>query len=213
MNILILGAAGQIARVLTTDLLSQTDHRLILYARNARQRLQEENTDRISIVEGDFKDPNRLSQAMQGVDLVYVNAMSDTDGLRTILETMNKHRVKRLIGVSILGIYDEVPGAFGAWNKRMVGSQRIQLQAENAKLVEDSGLEYTILRLTWLYNQRNNRNYTLTQKGEPFHGAQVSREAVARLIVDIINEPTGKLSKTSLGVSEPGTDWDKPSFY
>jgi hypothetical protein len=53
----------------------------------------------------------------------------------------------------------------------------------------------------------------ITQKGEPFIGAQVTCQAVTQLIMDIIEEKSNKYIKTSLGVSEPNTDWDKPSFY
>ena len=58
-----------------------------------------------------------------------------------------------------------------------------------------------------------NTAYTLTQKGEPFDGAQVTRQAVAQLIVDIVKDKSGRYSHTSLGVGEPNTNWDKPSFY
>jgi len=80
-------------------------------------------------------------------------------------------------------------------------------------LVEIPTLDYTILRLTWLYNQEGNRAYHLTFKGEPFEGAQVTRQAVTQLIVDIIQEKSTKFIKTSIGVGEPDTNWDKPSFY
>ncbi|RYE33101.1 MAG: SAM-dependent methyltransferase [Sphingobacteriaceae bacterium] len=213
MKIVILGAAGQIARLVTADLLAQTTHQLVLFARNGGKRLQVTDKQRATIVEGDFQDEKSLSIAMDGADFVYVNAMDDTKGLKAILATMKEENVNRIIGASILGIYDEVPGAFGAWNKRMVGEKRIKLMAENVSLVETSGLDYTILRLTWLYNQKNNRAYDITLNGEAFKGAQVTREAVSQLIVDIINEPTEKYAKTSLGVSEPDTNWDKPSFY
>ncbi|NHN35235.1 saccharopine dehydrogenase [Paenibacillus agricola] len=43
-------------------------------------------------------------------------------------------------------------------------------------------------------------------------GAQVTREAVAQLIVDVIENPAD-YAKTSIGVSEPNTNWSKPSFY
>jgi len=39
MKILILGAAGEIGRMLTKDLLKQTDYELVLYTRNASKRL------------------------------------------------------------------------------------------------------------------------------------------------------------------------------
>lgn len=139
--------------------------------------------------------------------------MHDSAGIDAILETMNERHVNRIIVASILGIYDEVPGAFGARNKSMVGASGIKKQAIHAAKLEKTDLDYTILRLTWLYNQNGNRNYRLTQKGEPFVGAQVTREAVAQLIVDIIADHTGQYDRISLGVSEPNTDWAKPSFY
>lgn len=94
----------------------------------------------------------------------------------------------------------------------MVGIAGIDRHKEPAEIVETSGLNYTLLRLTWLYNQEDNENYMFSQKGEPFIGAQVTREAVTRLIMHIIEDPS-QFKNTSLGVSELNTDWAKPSFY
>ena len=80
------------------------------------------------------------------------------------------------------------------------------------EIIEDSVIDFTLLRLTWLYNQEDNERYMVSQKGEPFIGAQVARQAVARLIMDIIENPA-IYSNKSLGVSEPNTDFPKPSFY
>jgi hypothetical protein len=80
-------------------------------------------------------------------------------------------------------------------------------------MLENSSLNYTLLRLTWLYNQADNTKYLITQKGEPFKGAQVTRQAVTQLIIDIIQEKSDKYLQASLGVGEPDTDWAKPSFY
>jgi nucleoside-diphosphate-sugar epimerase len=213
MKILILGAAGQIARILSDQLLKRTDHDIILYARNAQQRLDIPDTDRVSLVNGDFYDQQSLKNAMKGVDLVYLNSMGDAQAASTIVDAMKFAGIERIIAASILGIYDEVPGAFGKWNKKMVGATRIQKQADSASKLESSQLNYTILRLTWLYNKPGNIDYMITQKGEPFEGAQVTREAVSQLVLDIIQDKSEKFCKTSLGVSEPGTNWSKPSFY
>jgi hypothetical protein len=165
------------------------------------------------VIDGDFNDAQSLSLAIIGVDVVYVNDMNDAKGVATIAECMKEKNIKRIIVASILSIYNEVPGPFGKWNERMVGIGHIKAHARNIELVEVPEFDYTILRLTWLYNQNGNRNYMLTQKGEVFRGAQVTRQAVSQLIVDIIEEPTDKFIKTSIGVSEPNTEWDKPSFY
>lgn len=210
--VLILGAAGQISRLLTDMLIKQTDAKVILYARNASGRLKTSDPKREVIVDGDFNDTDKLIQVMQEIDVVYVNDMRSKKATQSIVEAMNRASVKRIIAASVLGIYHEVARAFGRWNERMVGDST-SLYAAAAKVLEDSTLDYTLLRLTWLYNQDGNTAYSLTQKGEPFVGAQVTRQAVAQLIIDIIQDKSGQYSRTSLGVSEPNTDWPKPSFY
>ncbi|MCR8866576.1 NAD(P)H-binding protein [Priestia megaterium] len=214
MKILILGAAGQIARMLTNELLNKTDHSIVLYARNGHKRLTIIGDSREFIVDGDFKDRDELIDAMKDVDLVYINDMGDEESTKTIIDAMHDAGVRRVIAASVLGIYDEVPGAFGEWNKRMIGeSPRMHSQIESARMLENSSLNYTLLRLTWLYNQADNTKYLITQKGEPFKGAQVTRQAVTQLIIDIIQEKSDKYLQASLGVGEPDTDWAKPSFY
>lgn len=158
MKILILGVAGQIARMLTNELLQQMDHSLVLYARKAQQRIKIADDHREVTVDGDFKDRDQLIGAMKDVDLVYVNYMGDEESTEIILEVMNDAGVKRVIAASVLGIYDEVPGAFGEWNKRMIGGgNRMRSQIESARMLENSNLDYTLLPLTWLYNQEANK--------------------------------------------------------
>lgn len=82
-----------------------------------------------------------------------------------------------------------------------------------AQIVEESDLDFTLLRLTWLYNREGKEDYHLTLKGEPFVGAQVTRQAVARLIMDLLLADNTKYIRGSIGVSEPNTNFIKPSFY
>ncbi|MFC0518103.1 NAD(P)H-binding protein [Mucilaginibacter angelicae] len=214
MNILILGAAGQIGQLLTDELLARTEYNLVLYAKNADRRLSGSNPERIKIITGDFKDTKTLLKAMENIDIVYINDMGDDQSTQSIIEAMDKHKIKRVIAASVLGIYDEVPGAFGRWNKMMVGSgQRMQKQIKSAQKLEESDLDYTLLRLTWLYNQQGNNKYMLVPKGEPFKETQISRQAVAQAITDIITSLDDKYIRQSFGIGEPGTQWDKPSFY
>ena len=212
MKILILGAAGQISKMLTNRLLQETDAELVLYARNANRRIANSDPSRITIVDGDFNDSAKLLEAMEGVAIVYLHDMNSPEATQTIVDAAKKSGVAKIIGATILGIYDEVIGEFGKWNARMVGRTGTNRHKESAKIIEDSGIDFTLLRLTWLYNQEDNERYMVSQKGEPFIGAQVARQAVARLIMDIIENPA-IYSNKSLGVSEPNTDFPKPSFY
>ena len=212
MKILILGAAKKKKKMLINRLLQETDAELVLYARNANRRIANSDPSRITIINGDFNDSAKLLEVMEGVEIVYLNDMNSPEATQTIMDAAKKSGVAKIIGATILGIYDEVIGEFGKWNARMVGRTGTNRHKESAKIIEDSGIDFTLLRLTWLYNQEDNERYMVSQKGEPFIGAQVARQAVARLIMDIIENPA-IYSNKSLGVSEPNTDFPKPSFY
>lgn len=121
MKILILGAAGQISRMLTERLINETDAEIVLYARQAHSRLRM-NSDRLKIITGDFQEQPKLVSAMSKVDVVYINDLLDARVTQSVVSAMGEAGVKRLIGATALGIYDEVLGEFGRWNDAMVGS-------------------------------------------------------------------------------------------
>lgn len=89
-KILVLGAAGQIARQFSQRLLAETDMELVLYGRNISTRLAALKGDRVSLVDGTFQDQKALMQALQGVDLAYLNAMSDAQATQTIINAMKQ---------------------------------------------------------------------------------------------------------------------------
>lgn len=78
---------------------------------------------------------------------------------------MDEEGVKRLISSNILGIYDEVPGKFGDYNRSVCFGGKVEPDNSmvlSDKYVEDSDLDYTVIRLAWL-NDRDDTNYTVTQ--------------------------------------------------
>ena len=107
---LVLGANGQLARNTTRVLLQQSDAQLTLYLRRA-SRLENPDPSRVPIVEGDVLDTAALRSAMQGQDVVYANLAGDmARQARSIIDAMHETGVKRLIFISSMGIYGEVPG-------------------------------------------------------------------------------------------------------
>jgi uncharacterized protein YbjT (DUF2867 family) len=192
-NILILGAYGQIARVATDLFLQETDARLTLYLRKAKRLRLSGHADRVRVVEGDVLDMNTLEAAMAGQDVVYANLAGQLEQqARCIVTAMDATGVKRLIFISSMGIYDEVPG-------ERHGSV-LDPYRNAASVIEASGLDYTILRPAWL-NNRDDIDYATTQKGEPFkNGSEtVSRKSVADLVVKLATTP-GLEIRSSLGV-------------
>jgi uncharacterized protein YbjT (DUF2867 family) len=192
-NVLILGAAGSIARVATNLFLEETDARLTLYLRNPK-RLKNPDPNRVRIVEGDVLDIAKLKAAMTGQDVVYANLSGDLERMaRAIVDAMRKSDVRRLIFISSMGIYDEVPGQkYGS----VLGPYR-----KAAEVIEASDLDYTILRPGWFTNE-NEIDYEITRKGEPFKGHDVSRKSLSALIVKLAMNPNLEV-RQSLGVNKP----------
>ncbi|KRK65313.1 oxidoreductase [Companilactobacillus tucceti DSM 20183] len=210
-KVLVLGANGKIARLAEQIFLDSTDNSLRLYLRKP-ERLRDIKNDLVEIVGGDVTDVKTLEDSMKDVDIVYANLAGGNieDQAKAVVEAMHAAGKKRLIWISTLGIYDEVPGKFGEWNNSTLGNY-ITTYAAAAKVLEDSDLDYTIIRPAWLTN-KDEVDFELTQKGETFKGTEVSRKSIAQLVVDITQAPD-KHVRESLGVNKPNTDGDKPAWY
>jgi uncharacterized protein YbjT (DUF2867 family) len=192
-RVLILGAYGQIARVATELFLETTNADLTLYLRTAKRLKPFTDPERVRIVEGDVLDLNRLEEAMRDQDVVYANLDGALEEqARCIVKAMNTTGVKRLIFISSMGIYNEVPGK--------VPGSILDPYRRSASIIESSNLEYTIIRPAWL-DDRDEINYETTQKGEPFKngGKTVSRKSVADLVVKLATTPSIE-TRRSLGV-------------
>ena len=209
-NILILGARGRIAKLAIDLLLKKKDYNLTLYLRKAK-RLGKMDSNRVRVIEGDVLDFKTLKEAMERQDVVYANLDGELEKqAKNIVRAMSEWGIKRLIFITSLGIYDEVPGKFGAWNKKMIGKY-LGPYRKAADVIEASDTDYTILRPAWLTDD-DEVDYEITQKNKPFKGTEVSRKSVAALVVKLIHQQATQIRK-NLGVNKPNTDGDKPSFY
>jgi uncharacterized protein YbjT (DUF2867 family) len=192
-KVLILGAYGQIARVATDLFLNETDAQLTLYLRHAKRLKAIGHADRVRVVEGDVLDRKTLTAAMAGQDVVYANLAGQLEQqAQGIVQAMQETGIKRLVFISSMGIYDEIPG-------ERHGSI-LDPYRHAARVIEASDLDFTILRPAWLDN-RNEIAYGTTQKGEPFKNAAavVSRKSVADLVVKLATTPCLNIRR-SLGV-------------
>jgi uncharacterized protein YbjT (DUF2867 family) len=193
-KILILGANGQLARNTTEFFLKHPAVQLTLYLRRAN-RLRNPDPSRVTIVEGDVLDVETLKGAMHGQDVVYANlAGSMEQQAKTIENAMHATGLKRLIFISSMGIYGEVPGE----RYRSI----LDPYRDSAAVIEASDLDYTILRPGW-FTHDDEISYQITQKGEPFKGHDVSLNSLSDLIVKLALSP-GTEVRRSLGVSRAG---------
>ena len=207
-NVLILGAAGQIAQWAVRLLANRDDVQMTLFVRDAKKLSDVPRNARV--IEGDVMDADVLSVAMQGQDLVYANLAGDVDKQADCyVAAMEAAGVKRLVAINSLGIYEEVPGAFGEWNRKEIGAY-LSPYRRAADTIEASSLDYTVIRAAWLQDE-DEIDYATTAKGEPFEGTEISRKSVAAAVVAIVEDPS-RWSRANIGLHKPGTAGSKPAF-
>lgn len=214
--ITILGAAGQIAQKLTATLLTYTDMHLTLYGRQLSTRLHPEilEHERVTVIEGSFQNPAKLEQAVTNAEIVFVSAMESGSDMASIVKALSRKNVRRVIGLSMAGLSGEFPAALEKWTFDNLPISYVQGERQARNVLRESNLNYTILRLTWLYNDSENTNYELIPEGVQFNDAQVTREAVVKAIFDILHvDDETPFHRASIGIGEPGTHYDKPSFH
>lgn len=212
MKYSILAATGQIGQLTTQYLLDHTEADLTLFGHQASQRLTKFAGDRVSFVDGDLTNVDDLRQAVAGADGVFVAFVVTPDISQALVDALDAEKVKRLIVMSVPDIYQEVAGPFQAWYREHTGLTWQTPLVKSADILEQSDLDYVILRTTWLYNDASKLDVDVSPKGQPFKDAQISREAVAKFAADLL---TGDQDyhHANLGIGEPNTEWSKPSFY
>jgi Nucleoside-diphosphate-sugar epimerases len=213
-KVLVLGANGQIARIVEKRLLKeQPDVQLTLFLRNSSRLDSLRDNENVAIIDGDITDYNTVATAMQGQDLVYIAMVDHTDDnviTKNVLKAMKENNVQRIIESSLLGLYNEVPGEFGRWNYEMVqGGLGAAINAD--KLLRESGLDYTTLRFPWL-NDRDEVKYTITHRNEPYLGVSGSRRSMADVIVKIITD-FDYLKNDSVGIADKDTQGETRPVY
>ena len=204
VKVVVLGAHGRVAQIVEKFLFADKDVQTSLFLRNASRMVDKKN--QATIFEGSATDAAQLEKAMKGQDIVYANLGGKDDidlEAEATVEAMKNAHVKRLIWISTLGIYDEVPGKFGEWNKETLGDY-ITEYAKAAKRIED-------IRPTWM-TDKNEVDYEKSEKGEPIKDTEVSRKSVAAYVYHLIKYPKEDIGK-SIGLGKPGTEGDKPSWY
>ncbi|RYQ05246.1 NAD-dependent dehydratase [Bifidobacterium pseudolongum subsp. globosum] len=216
--ITILGANGRIARIAEGMLLEHNDIKLTLFVHHDNELSEDiRNNANVTIVKGDAKNPDDVLAAIEGADEVYANLAATQDSsadiipmAKAVVDMMDKAGVKRLVWISSLGIYNEVPGEFGAWNANILGDYLVNYR-KAVDVIEASDLDYTIIRPAWL-TDKDEVDFEITEKGELFRGTEVSRKSVASEVVELLLNPDEEV-RASIGLDKPGTDGDKPEWY
>jgi uncharacterized protein YbjT (DUF2867 family) len=190
-NVLIIGASGGIAQIVTDLLIEEHGIQLTLFVRNM-SRLKVNQITYCKVVEGNVMDIEALKSAMAGQDIVYVNLAGDLEKMaKNIVAAMKQTGVGKVIFISSIGIY-----------QKPLKSVLIPYR-KGADVIEESGLDYTILRPNWFSNA-DEVDYETTKKGEPEKGSTISRKSLATLITEIIKSPDD-FKNQNLSVNKPNS--------
>lgn len=209
-TVLIIGANGRVSIEATKIFLENSSFNVDLFLRNAH-RIPDYASNRVTVYEGDAKNLEDLEKALDEVDVVFASLSGSLDRqAKTIVEAMANKNVKRLIFVAAPGIYNELPEQFNEWNKEQFGD-KLNLYRKASDIIENSNLDYTIIRPGWL-TDKNENVFEVTTKDETFKGTEVSRKSVASLAVQIAKNPELH-SKENIGVNKPGTEDNKPAWF
>lgn len=187
-NVLIIGATGIIGQKVTKQLLDETDDYLTLLARNTNILSIDDKRERE--VHGDVLDDKVLNQALDGNDIVLMATDSNLGlSVQRVIDGMMAKKIKRLIFITSMGLYNEIPVTDGA-SGNLAQDALLQPYRTAVELIEDSDLNYTILRATRL-DAGKDVNYDLVDKGENPTSEDVSYDSVVDYAVHLVND--GKL--------------------
>ncbi|GAA3609835.1 NAD(P)H-binding protein [Secundilactobacillus similis] len=216
MNVLILAANGQIARIVENRILNEDqfkDVKLTLGLRHAQRMESTADNDRVKVVEADLGNAKQINEALKEQDLVFT-AVVDHDRhnapTKNVIVGAKANGVERIISTSLLGLYDEVPGKFGEWNHQMVDNG-LPAAIHADELLAQSGINYTTLRLPWL-NDRNEVKYSITHRHEEYVGVSGSRQSIADVVLKIIADPSFVVND-SIGIADPATQGNDRPVY
>lgn len=183
-RIVILGATGTFGKALVERLSGNTDYHLTLVSRHAAFCYTE--NEHCRIIDCDATKVEELQQTIAGCDAVYC-AISGNDlpiVASNVVSVMEKENVRRLIFMGAVGIYNEIPVEMD--NEDNVRNNPEQIpNREAVEIVENSGLDYTILRPGYL-QEGDKDDFVLTFKGEQAKGYVSTIPSVVELAAQLI---------------------------
>lgn len=196
-RVFVLGATGNVGRLVMSQLKNITDVHQTVYVRNANKLSKNEKN--LTVVEGDVLDTNALNKAMKNQEIVIATLSGDLlEQAKSIVRAVQGTTVPRIIWITGLGIHREVPGEIGEILDSLLSQYPEYAQA--ADTISNSGVAYTLVRAANLVDG-DNMEYNLTNEGEEIRSNSVTRNAVAKFIADMVIDNSGLGINKSLGIT------------
>jgi putative NADH-flavin reductase len=189
MKLFVIGATGRTGQEIVQQAIER-GHDVTAFVRSPETVILRH--ERLSVVKGNATDENQLSEAMQSHDAV-VSTLGPRevfkpssllhDSALATTRAMQRSGVKRLLILSAAAHFPGIPNRIVSFILR--NHMRDSLAME--KVVQDSGLDWTIARPPRL-TQEQNTAYRSREGAAPRRCFTLSRKAVAAFMLDAIEQ-------------------------
>jgi putative NADH-flavin reductase len=189
MDVVIFGATGQTGRLLTERAVAD-GHLVTAFVRDPARL--ESPRDSVRIVQGDVLDPASVDRAVAGQQAVLVALGIATrrgspqvlaPGIRHILDSMERHRVRRIVVLSAAGaLYERAGSLVGNVGLMLARAYLPRVYAEHRAMLEElrkRDLDWIAVRPVILTKGPHTGRYRVVVEGIPRGGYRISRADVA----------------------------------
>jgi len=191
-NVVIFGATGRTGRLLTDRAVSN-GHEVTAFARDpARMRIPR---GPVRVLQGDVLDAAQVDRAVVAQQAVLSALGTATrgsppvlpQGIRHILDAMEKHGVRRIVVLSAAGALHEPAGSvFAGLGLRLARAALPKVYTEHRGMLQElrtRDLDWIAVRPVLLTNGPRTGHYRVVTEGIPRGGYRVSRADVADFMI------------------------------
>jgi putative NADH-flavin reductase len=204
MKIVVFGASGKTGLHLVKMALNK-GHDVTAYVRTSN-KIKIKN-DRLKVVVDSLFEDSQVIKVIKDQDVVISCLGGDdnkkstilTDMIKVIVDAMKKNGVRRIAYIATAGIDNEIPGIFAKLIVSLLFKNAINDHKGAANYIRSNNLEYTIARPLSLIDSSSNQSYRTAIQGIPRGGKNISREDLARFLLESIEHK--KYINESVGLS------------
>ena len=216
-KLLILGSTGRTGKYLLAEALAR-DFEVNILVRDAQK--VKVSSEKLRIFEGTSSNKEDLAKALQGCTHVLsaLNISRNSDfpwaGLRTpkdflektvqnLIDLSKTHLIENVVVISAWGVAETLKD-IPFWFRWMIDFSNIkygyQGHEQQEKLLQNSEINYTIIRPVALINSEKLKPVVVTKNNTPKPNLLISRKNVAGFMLDVLEEK--RFDKQAITISE-----------